>query len=84
MYDFQPGTPEVANNAGAAGGASFAGAGALYYDADGVAFNNDVTELRYFGYHINSGASCSTQSAFSRSDPQSQYLSRRANANTLS
>ena len=65
MYDFQPGTPEVANNAGAAGGASFAGMGALYYDADGVEFNNDVTELRYFGYHINSGASCSTQSAFS-------------------
>ena len=65
MYDFQPGIPEVANNAGAAGGASFVGPGGLYVDADGQMFNNDWTELRYFGYHINSPSSCMTQSAFS-------------------
>ncbi len=65
MYDYQPGIPEVANNAGAAGGASFAGLGGLYIDADGQEFNNDWTELRYFGYHINSPASCMTQASFS-------------------
>ena len=65
MYDYQPGTPEVENNAGAAGGLVNAPGVGLFMDADGVEFNNDVTSIRYFGYHINSGASCATQSAFS-------------------
>ena len=64
MYDYQPGVPEIANNAGSAGGMPVPAVG-LFYDADGTEFNNDVTSIRYFGYHINSGAACSTQSAFS-------------------
>jgi hypothetical protein len=36
----------------------------MYYDGDQVAFNNDVTSIRYFGYHINNGG-CGTQKAFS-------------------
>ena len=65
MYDYQPGVPEVENNAGTSGGLVNAPGVGLFVDADGVEFNNDVTSLRYFGYHINSGAACSTQSAFS-------------------
>ena len=64
MYDFNPGTPEVANNAGNSGFV-FAGPGSLYADGDQIHYANDVTSIRYFGYHINSGAACATQSAFS-------------------
>ncbi|MHB8544252.1 MAG: hypothetical protein ACYC9S_09680 [Leptospirales bacterium] len=65
MYDFQPGTPEVAHNGGATNaGFTFVGAG-LYTSGDMFQMANDVTSIRYFGYHINSGASCSTQKAFS-------------------
>ena len=66
MYDFQPGTAEVMNNGGASSaGFNFMGVGALYYDGDMFQLNNDVTSIRYFGYHINSPASCMTQQAFS-------------------
>jgi hypothetical protein len=65
MYDYQPGTAEVNNNGGA-GNAGFAFAGnPLFYDGDQFAMNNDVTQIRYFGYHINSGGGCGTQKAFS-------------------
>ncbi|WP_238976253.1 cytochrome [Leptospirillum ferriphilum] len=63
MYDFQPGTPEVMNNGGTST-FSFLGGG-LYYDGDSMEFLNDQTSIRYFGYHINSGAACATQSAWS-------------------
>ena len=66
MYDFQPGTAEVMNNGGASSaGFNFIGMGALYYDGDMFALNNDATQIRYFGYHINSPTSCMTQKAFS-------------------
>ena len=66
MYDYQPGTSELMNNGGATNaGFNFLGAGALYYDGDMFAMANDATQFRYFGYHINSGAACSTQSSFS-------------------
>ena len=66
MYDFQPGTAEVMNNGGATNaGFNFVGIGALYYDGDMFALNNDATQIRYFGYHINSPTSCMTQKAFS-------------------
>jgi len=65
MYDYQPGTPEVANNGGTST-FTFPSAGlGLYYDADAMEMLNDQTSIRYFGYHINSGASCATQSAWS-------------------
>ena len=66
MYDYHPGTAEVMNNGGAgASGFNFVGVGSLYYDGDMIQYSNDVDSIRYFGYHINSGASCATQSAFS-------------------
>ena len=66
MYDYHPGTAEVANNGGpGSAGFNFVGVGSLYYDGDMIQYSNDVDSIRYFGYHINSGASCSTQSAFS-------------------
>jgi len=66
MYDFQPGTAEVMNNGGAtSAGFNFVGIGALYYDGDMFELNNDATQIRYFGYHINSPTSCMTQKAFS-------------------
>ena len=75
MYDYQPGTAEVMNNGGASSaGFNFLGVGALYYDGDMFQLNNDVTSIRYFGYHINSPASCMTQKAFSL-DPCETRLS---------
>ena len=66
MYDYHPGTAEVENNGGATtAGFNFVGVGALYYDGDMIQYSNDVDSIRYFGYHINSGAACATQSAFS-------------------
>ena len=65
MYDFQPGTAEVVNNGGAStAGFNFIGAG-LYTDGDMIQMSNDVTSIRYFGYHINSPSACMTQSSFS-------------------
>lgn len=64
MYDFQPGTPEVANNGGTST-YSFLNTVGLYTDGDIMNFLNDATAIRYFGYHINSGASCSTTKSFS-------------------
>ena len=64
MYDYTPGTAEVVTNGGATNaGFSFAG-NPLFYDGDQFKFNNDVTSIRYFGYHINNGG-CGTQKAFS-------------------
>ena len=75
MYDFQPGTAEIMNNGGASSaGFNFLGVGALYYDGDMFQMNNDVTSIRYFGYHINSPASCMAQTAFSL-DPCETRLS---------
>ena len=75
MYDFQPGTAEVMNNGGAtSAGFNFIGMGALYYDGDMFELNNDATQIRYFGYHINSPTSCMTQKAFSL-DPCETRLS---------
>ncbi len=75
MYDFQPGTAEIMNNGGASNaGFNFLGVGALYYDGDMFQLNNDVTSIRYFGYHINSPASCMAQTAFSL-DPCETRLS---------
>ena len=75
MYDFQPGTAEVMHNGGASSaGFNFLGIGALYYDGDMFQLNNDVTSIRYFGYHINSPASCMAQTAFSL-DPCETRLS---------
>ena len=65
MYDFQPGTPEVANNGGVASTWTFASSLGLYNDADGMDFLNDQTSIRYFGYHIGSPSACMTQKAFS-------------------
>ncbi len=65
MYDFQPGTPEVANNGGVASTWAFASSLGLYNDADGMDFLNDQTSIRYFGYHIGSPSACMTQKAFS-------------------
>lgn len=65
MYDFQPGTPEVANNGGTSTFSFPSGGYGLYFDGDAMEMLNDQTSLRYFGYHINSGASCATQSAWS-------------------
>ena len=66
MYDYTPGTPEVVTNGGVSNaGYSFIGAGSAYFDGDAFQMANDATAIRYFGYHINSGASCSTQSSFS-------------------
>ncbi len=66
MYDYQPGTPEVANNGGATNaGFTFIGAGALYVDGDAFQLANDATQIRYFGYHIGSPSNCMTQKAFS-------------------
>ena len=65
MYDFQPGTPEVANNGGTSTFAFPSGGLGLYFDGDAMEMLNDQTSFRYFGYHINSGASCATQSAWS-------------------
>ncbi len=66
MYDYQPGMSEIANNNNQMGTNSF---GPLsmpaFYDADSLRMLNDHTAIRYFGYHINSGANCSTQKAFS-------------------
>ncbi|MHB8370794.1 MAG: hypothetical protein ACYDBP_14100 [Leptospirales bacterium] len=75
MYDFQPGTAEISNNGGAShAGFNFIGVGALYTDGDVFSLNNDVTSIRYFGYHINSPASCMAQTAFSL-DPCETRLS---------
>jgi hypothetical protein len=66
MYDYHPGTAEVSNNGGpGSAGFGFTGIGSLYYDGDMIQYTNDVDSLRYFGYHINSGQACATQSAFS-------------------
>jgi len=65
MYDFQPGTPEVANNGGTSSFAFPSGGLGLYFDGDAMEMLNDQTSIRYFGYHINNGASCATQSAWS-------------------
>ena len=66
MYDYHPGTAEVSNNGGAtSAGFNFLGIGALYYDGDMFQLANDVTSIRYFGYHIGSPSSCMTQQAFS-------------------
>ncbi|MHB1731033.1 MAG: cytochrome [Leptospirillum sp.] len=66
MYDYQPGMSEIANNNNQMGTNSF---GPLsmpaFYDADSLRMLNDHTAIRYFGYHINSGASCATQKSFS-------------------
>lgn len=65
MYDYTPGTAEVVHNGGASNaGFTFSG-NPLFYDGDQMQLNNDVTSIRYFGYHINSPASCMTQKAFS-------------------
>ena len=65
MYDYTPGTAEVVHNGGASSaGFTFSG-NPLFYDGDQMQLNNDVTTIRYFGYHINSPASCMTQKAFS-------------------
>ncbi len=65
MYDFQPGVPEVANNGGTST-YSFLNTAGLYSDGDMVDFLNDVTSIRYFGYHMEgTGEACATQKAFS-------------------
>ena len=64
MYDYAPGTAEVVNNGGATNAGFTFGGNPMFYDGDQVAFNNDVTSIRYFGYHINNGG-CGTQKAFS-------------------
>jgi len=64
MYDYAPGTAEVVTNGGA-GNAGFTFGGApMFYDGDQFAMANDVTSIRYFGYHINGGGGCGTQKAF--------------------
>ena len=65
MYDYQPGTPEVANNGGTSVFTFPSGGLGLYSDGDSMEMFNDQTQLRYFGYHINSPTSCMTQKAFS-------------------
>ncbi len=65
MYDFQPGTPEVANNGGTSVFTFPSGGLGLYSDGDSMEMFNDQTQFRYFGYHIGSPASCMTQKAFS-------------------
>ena len=66
MYDFQGGSPEIVTNGGTStyGYLNTTGIG-LYSDGDILKMLNDQDAIRYFGYHINSGASCATQSAFS-------------------
>ncbi len=65
MYDYKPGTPEVVTNGGATNaGFNFAGSVGMYSDGDLFSLANDVTSIRYFGYHINNGG-CGTQKAFS-------------------
>jgi len=64
MYDYTPGTAEVVTNGGAANAGFTFGANPMFYDGDQFALTNDVTSIRYFGYHINNGA-CGTQKAFS-------------------
>jgi len=65
MYDYQPGTSEIANN-GNQGATSFGPlAMPAFYDADALRMLDDHPAIRYFGYHINSPQSCMTQSAFS-------------------
>ncbi len=63
MYDYLPGTPEVANN-NAFPFISF-GTAALsaYFDADRFQMENDHTALRYFGYLFENG--CGSEEAFS-------------------
>ena len=65
MYDYTPGMAEVVNNGGASNAGFKFGGNPLFCDGDQVQLNNDVTSIRYFGYHINSPASCMTQKAFS-------------------
>ena len=65
MYDFQPGTPEVANNGGTSSFGFPSGGLGLYLDGDAMEMMNDQTSLRYFGYHIGSPMACMTQKAFS-------------------
>ena len=65
MYDFQPGTPEVANNGGTST-YSFINTVGLYTDGDILNFLNDATAIRYFGYKVEgTGEACATQKAFS-------------------
>jgi len=65
MYDYQPGTAEVVNNGGATNAGFAFGGAPLFYDGDRFEMANDVTSIRYFGYHINSSGGCGTQKAFS-------------------
>jgi hypothetical protein len=65
MYDFQPGTPEVANNGGTSVFSFPSGGLGLYFDGDSMEMFNDQTQFRYFGYHIGSPMACMTQKAFS-------------------
>lgn len=65
MYDYQPGYAEVANNNNQTTTTFGPLSMPAFYDADSLRMLNDHTAIRYFGYHINSGASCSTQKAFS-------------------
>ena len=65
MYDYQPGTSEIANNNNQMATSFGPLAMPAFYDADSLRMLNDHTAIRYFGYHINSGGSCSTQKAFS-------------------
>ncbi len=65
MYDYQPGYAEVANNNNQTTTTFGPLSQPAFYDADSLRMLNDHTAIRYFGYHINGGAACSTQSAFS-------------------
>ncbi len=65
MYDYQPGMSEIANNNNQMATSFGPLAMPAFYDADSLRMLNDHTAIRYFGYHINSGGSCSTQKAFS-------------------
>jgi len=66
MYDFKPGAPEIVTNGGTSTYAYLNTSGlGLYSDGDILVMENDQDSIRYFGYHINSGASCATQSAWS-------------------
>ena len=64
MYDYSPGQAEISNFGATSAPMAF-GYGGLYYDGDTFSYANDIAQFRYFGYHINSPASCMTQSAFS-------------------
>ena len=65
MYDYQPGRSEIVNNGIQTAGNLGPMTVSAFYDADALRMLNDHTAIRYFGYHINGGNACATQSGFS-------------------